>query len=254
MPSPFPGMDPYLEHPGVWPEIHHRLISAIADYLEDTLSLNYRVPIEKRTYLSTPEDSILVGIPDVALYRQSESTATAVMPETTSQSITVTIPMAEEVRESYLEIRDIATGDVITAIEVLSPTNKRPGQGQDAYLAKRQTVLGSRTHLVEIDLLRAGEAMPIVGQLPTSDYRILISCSTKRPHAELYCFNLEDPIPTITIPLKFNEAEIPLDLQHLLARIYDRARYGLTIDYTKPPTPALRATARNWAKQLLDQK
>jgi hypothetical protein len=246
-------MDPYLEHPSIWREIHHRLISAIADNLEDTLSLDYRVAIEKRTYLSTPEDSILVGIPDVSIYRQSDATPTAVIPQTTSQSITVTLPMPEEVRESYLEIRDIATGEVITAIEILSPTNKRPGQGQDAYLAKRQKVLGSRTHLVEIDLLRVGESMPIVGQISPTDYRILVSRSHQRPRAELYGFNLEDPIPNIVIPLQPNEVEIPLDLQNLLRRIYDRARYGLSIDYSQPPIPALRVTAQDWAKQRIEQ-
>jgi Protein of unknown function (DUF4058) len=94
MSSPFPGMDPYLEHPGMWPEVHHRLISAIADALEQTLSFDYRVAIEKRTYLSVPEDSVLVGIPDVSVYRKAETTtATAVMPETRSASVTVTLPV-----------------------------------------------------------------------------------------------------------------------------------------------------------------
>jgi hypothetical protein len=261
MPSPFPGMDPYLEHPGMWPEVHHRLISAIADALEQTLSLDYRVAIEKRTYLSVPEDSVLVGIPDVSVYRKTEaSTATAVMPATRwsttglrpSTSVTVTLPMPEEVKESYLEIRDIATGEVVTAIEVLSPTNKRTDTGLNAYQAKRQTVLGSQTHLVEIDLLRGGEAMPMLGQVAASDYRILVSCSTKRPRAELYAFNLEEPIPIVGIPLKTGETEIPLDLQALLNGIYDRARYRLTIDYTQTPVPALRQSAQIWAQQLID--
>jgi hypothetical protein len=252
MPSPFPGMDPYLEHPGMWPEVHHRLISAIADALEQILSLDYRVAIEKRTYLSVPEDSVLVGIPDVSVYRKAETTtATAVMPETRSTSVTVTLPMPEEIKEGYLEIRDIATGEVVTAIEVLSPTNKRPGTGLDAYKSKRQTVLGSQTHLVEIDLLRGGEAMPMVGQVTASDYRILVSRSVSRPRAELYAFNLEESIPVVGIPLKTGEAEIPLDLQILLNGIYDRARYALTIDYTQIPVPALRKSAQDWAKQRI---
>jgi Protein of unknown function (DUF4058) len=214
MPSPFPGMDPYLEHPGMWPEVQHRLISAIADSLEQTLSLDYRVAIEKRTYLSVPEDSVLVGIPDVSVYRKAETTtATAVMPKTQSASVTVTLPMPEEIKEGYLEIRDIATGEVVTAIEVLSPTNKRPGMGLDAYKAKRQTVLGSQT--------------------------------------QLYAFNLEEPIPVVGIPLKTGEAEIPLDLQILLNGIYDRARYGLTIDYAQTPIPQLRQSAQAWAQQRI---
>jgi Protein of unknown function (DUF4058) len=245
-------MDPYLEHPGMWPEVHHRLISAIADALEQTLSLEYRVAIEKRTYLSVPEDSILVGIPDVSIYRQAApSRATAVLSETQARSVTVTLPMAEEVQESYLEIRDIATGEVVTAIEVLSPTNKRAGQGQDAYQAKRQVVLGSRTHWVEIDLLRGGEAMPMVGAVPPSDYRILVSRSTQRPRAELYAFNLEEAIPTVVIPLKAGETEVSLDLQALMAGIYERARYRSAINYTQTPVPPLRPSAQAWAEQCI---
>jgi Protein of unknown function (DUF4058) len=206
MPSPFPGMDPYLEHPGMWPEVHHRLISAIADALEQALSLDYRVAIEKRS--TSPE----------------------------------------EVKEGYLEIRDIATGEAVTTIEV------------SAHKPKPQTVLGSQTHLVEIDLLRGGEAM--VGQVAASDYRILVSrwsptdhrSSASRPRAELYAFNLEEPIPIVGIPLKSGDAEVALDLQTLLAKIYDRARYTLTIDYTQTPTPPLRQTAQAWAQALIDRR
>jgi Protein of unknown function (DUF4058) len=254
MPSPFPGMDPYLEHPGMWPEVHHRLISAIADSLEQTLSLDYRVAIEKRTYMSVPEDSVLVGIPDVSVYGKAKtSTATAVMPKPRSTSVTVMLPMPEEVKEGYLEIRDIATGEVVTAIEVLSPTNKRPGPGLNAYQSKRQTVVGSQTHLVEIDLLRGGEAMSMIGPVDASDYRILVSRSTSRPRAELYAFNLEEPIPIVDIPLKSGDPEIALDLQTLLNGIYDRARYRLAIDYTQTPVPALRQSAQAWAKQFIEK-
>ncbi|NJM47030.1 MAG: DUF4058 family protein [Alkalinema sp. RU_4_3] len=255
MPSPFPGMDPYLEHPSMWPEVHHRLISAIADALEQTLTLDYRVAIEKRTYLSVPEDSVLVGIPDVSVYHKTErNTATAVIPETRSASVTVTLPMPEEVKEGYLELRDIATGEVVTAIEVLSPTNKRAGPGLNAYQSKRQTVLSSRTHLVEIDLLRGGETMPMLGTIAPSDYRILVSRSTTRPRAELYGFNLEEPIPVVGIPLKAGAAEVTLDLQTLLAGIYDRARYALSIDYNQTPIPPIRQTAQAWTKEQINNQ
>jgi predicted transcriptional regulator len=190
-------MDPYLEHPGMWPEVHHRLISAIADALEQTLSLDYRVAIEKR------------------------------------------LTSSEEFKEGYLEIRDIATGEVVTTIEV------------SAHKPKPQTILGSQTHLVEIDLLRGGEAMPMSGQVAASDYRILVSRSASRPRAELYAFNLEEPIPIVGIPVKSGDAEVALDLQTLLNRIYDRARYGLAIDYTQTPIPALRKSAQAWAKQRI---
>jgi hypothetical protein len=156
----------------------------------------------------------------------------------------------EEVKEGYLEIQDIATREVVTTIKVYT------------YNSKRQTVLSSQTHLVEIDLLRGGEAMPMSGQVAASDYRILVSrwsptdhrSSPSRPRAELYAFNLEEPIPIVGIPLKSGDAEVALDLQTLLNGIYDRARYALAIDYTQTPTPPLRKTAQAWAQQLIDQR
>ncbi len=107
---------------------------------------------------------------------------------------------------------------------------------------------------MEIDLLRGGEAMPILGTIEPSDYRILVSRSASRPRAELYAFNLEQPIPVVGIPLKPGEAEIPLNLQTLLAGIYDRARYALTIDYTQTPIPPIRQTAQAWTQALINHQ
>ena len=159
MASPFPGMNPYLEHPQLWPEVHNRLIIAIANAIESNLSRKYRVAIEKRTYTSLPFDSILVGIPDISVISKKSSSSqissTITIPDS-GEYLTVTLPMPQEVRESYLEIRDVSTGYVVTAIQVLSPTNKRPGKGREAYENKRMEVLSSSTNLVEIDLLRSG--------------------------------------------------------------------------------------------------
>ena len=69
----------------------------------------------------------------------------------------------------------MTTQEVVTIVEVLSPANKRAGRGRDAYLQKRERVLGSSTHLVEIDLLRTGEPMPMAGALRDLDYRIVVS-------------------------------------------------------------------------------
>lgn len=136
MPSPFPGMNPYLENPKLWSEVHSRLIVAITDDLTDHLSDKYRVAIKKRTYFSGEDDSLLVGIPDVSVVskqpEQSQSSMTVTLTPPV-KPITVTLPMAEEMQERYLEIREVATGCVITAIEILSPKNKRSGEGRQAY-------------------------------------------------------------------------------------------------------------------------
>ena len=133
MPSPFPGMDPFLENGELWSEVHSRLIVAIADAIAPKLLPSYYVAIEKRTYLSTPEDSLLIGIPDVSVLGsavaskpgsqpEAEQVATATLARPDKPQM-VTIPMTEEVQERYLEIREAQTGQVVTAIELRSPTN-----------------------------------------------------------------------------------------------------------------------------------
>lgn len=181
MPSPFPGMNPYLETPALWSEFHSRMIVAITDALDDLLSRQYRVAVEKRVYLSQEDEQLLIGIPDVAI-TGVQSKTTTLMQSTTAvvEPLTVELPTLAEVQERYLEIREGTTGTVITVLELLSPKNKRTGEGRNAYLQKRQQVLSSATHLIEIDLLRAGEPMPTKG-VTRSPYRILISRSPQRP-------------------------------------------------------------------------
>ncbi|GET36561.1 DUF4058 family protein [Microseira wollei] len=252
MPSPFPGMDPYLENSELWSAVHNRLIVAIADDLVDHLSEKYRVEIEKRTYFSSDDESLLVGIPDVAvvtgkLTESASGTATMALPV---QPQKVTVPIAQEVNERYLEIREVATGTVVTAIEVLSPKNKRTGEGRLAYERKRNQVLVSATHLIEIDLLRGGKPFPIVGEY-LGDYRILVCRGDRRPVADLYAFSLKQPIPSVPIPLLPGEEEPILELQKLLNYVYERGRYHLAIDYTQPPQPPLSEENAQWAKTLL---
>ncbi|NEP63074.1 MAG: DUF4058 family protein [Symploca sp. SIO2G7] len=258
MPSPFPGMNPYLENPQFWSEVHHRLITALADAIESNLSLKYRVAIEKRTYLSNQEESVEVGIPDVAVtfhkstvINQTPSTATLPAQE---EAVIVTIPVPQEIREGYLEIREEATGYVVTTIEVLSPTNKRRGLGYQAYLRKRQEVLSTPTHLIEIDLLRGGKPMPIVGEIPKTDYRILIALGNRRPLAQLYGFSIRQEIPQFSLPLLSGDTEPIVNVQSLLAGLYQRARFDLAIDYSTEPVPRLKEEDRIWADELLRQK
>lgn len=255
MPSPFPGVDPYLENPEFWSEVHNRLIVAIADALSLHLRPKYRVAIEKRVYDS--EDSLLVGIADVAILPKATAVttrSTATIPARHKAPVQVSVPIAEEVRESYLEIREVASGHVVTVIEILSPKNKRTGIGRTAYEKKRQQVLSSATHLVEIDLLRGGTQMPLLGTVPSMNYYVLVSPSNQRPIADLYPFSLREEIPIFAVPLVVGELEPEVDLQVLLNEVYDRASLDLVIDYTKPPLPNLSAEDAAWADLLLRQQ
>ena len=236
MPSPFPGMDPYLENREFWSSVHSRLIIAIADALVEQLSEQYRIEVEQRTYYAAePDDSLLVGVADVAILREEvSSTETNAATLTIPQPARVVVPATEEVRERYLEIREVATGAVVTMIELLSPKNKRAGEGRNAYERKRQRILASATHLVEIDLLRGGQPMTMAGA-ELQDYRILICRGDERPAGDLYAFGVSQPIPTVPIPLLPGDVQPMLDLQGLLEQVYQRGRYHLAIDYSKAP-------------------
>lgn len=258
MRSPFPGMNPYLENSELWSEVHSRLIVAIADEIALPLRPNYYVAVEKRTYMAEPDDSVLVGIPDVSVFSKSaasrqgdESQAATAVLSSATEPLTVTVPLMEEMQERYLEIREVKSGAVITTLELLSPKNKRAGEGRDAYLRKRQQVLASLTHLVEIDLLRAGKPMPIQGNPPNADYRILVSRGDRRPTAQLYAFSLRDPIPGFPLPLKAGDAEPLVNLNEILNGVYERAGFDLRIDYTQPLQPPLAEEGMAWIDGLL---
>ncbi|MBR8836351.1 MAG: DUF4058 family protein [Stigonema ocellatum SAG 48.90 = DSM 106950] len=257
MPSPFPGMNPYLENPALWPEVHTRLIVAIADALGPHLHPKYRVAVEQRVYQMINDITALVGNADLVVSRnlntekQQSNIAVASPPAT---PVTVTVPIPEEVREAYLEVREVGTGEVVTVTEVLSPKNKRSGEGRNAYESKRQQILGSSSHLVEIDLLRRGQPMPILNNNIQTSYRILVSRSNQRPRADLYPFELQHPIPSFPLPLRRKDTEPIVDLQVLLHGVYDRAGLDLAINYTREPVPPLSEVDAAWANELLQQQ
>ena len=251
MRSPFPGMDPYLEHPALWPDVHNRLISAIADELTPAIAPRYYIGLERRTYLIKPDDVVFIGRPDVSVIPRQPGTETAPMPLAEIDVLEVELPMADEVNENFLEVREVTTGKLVTILELLSPANKLYEEGRDQYQRKRAHVLLSQTNLVEVDLLRAGEPMPIVGEQIEVDYRILVSRAWQRPRAQLYPFGLQQAIPRFPLPL-LREDEAPIvDLGASLHALYERARFDLRLDYSQPPVPALSAEGDAWARQLL---
>lgn len=258
MPTPFPGMDPYLERPGVWEEVHTRLIVAMADTLGPQVRPRYRVGIEQRTYLAvlTPAEYILVGKPDVLVVAQpqlsqSGHTAATVVDSTPHVAY---LPMPEEVVEHYLVVRDVVTGEAVTVMELLSPTNKLTRDGRRQYMRKRRHILGSATHYIEIDLLRAEEPFPFTVQNGhgQSDYRMLISRAPERPQAAVYLFTVRDPIPDMPVPLHAGDPEPAVPLNRLVHEVYDRAGYDLLLDYHQaPPPPQFSRQDTQWMQQLL---
>ncbi|MDM8528919.1 DUF4058 family protein [Anaerolineales bacterium HSG24] len=256
MPTPFPGMDPYLEQNRYWHQVHTNLLVDMQRYLTRLLRPRYFVEIDQRTYLAVlpPQHT---GMPDVLIispWEQPDSTAaTVTMSQLAFKPITADLPMPEpeEVVEQYLHIYHADSEEIVTVIELLSPTNKLAGKGRNEYLQKRRQVLRSQTNMVEIDLLRAGSAMPMSIK-QKSDYRIVVSRSHQRPQADIYLFSMREAIPDIPIPLRAGEPEPLLPLNHTIHHLYDEGGYDLTINYQHPPTPRFSSEDKEWARQLLE--
>jgi Protein of unknown function (DUF4058) len=265
MPSLFPGMNPYLEQPAFWASFHTRLLVAIADELAPRLRPNYYIEVETRTYQiqDDGEDELLVGIPDAAVLsarssapdRTNEDAALAsggTLTQKRPQSIA--LPMPVTVRSRYLEVREIGSDAVVTVLEVLSPKNKQKGAGRTIYERKRSRILGSASHLVEIDLLRGHSPMTMLGTVEPTDYRIVVSRSQQRPQADLYGFSLREPIPCFPLPLKLEDEEPIVDLQAIVTGVCDRAGYDDRFDYRQPvPPPQLSSSDRLWVDALLQK-
>lgn len=256
MASPFPGMDPYLEQPVLWASFHSKFVVALADAIESQLDAAYYVEVETRSYQDTEETGLLVGIPDVSVMI---GTATDSVPEgaiavaepiASAEPQRVMLPMPITVNERYLEIREIASDAVVTAIELLSPKNKRAGEGRRSYEAKRNSILGSLTHLVEIDLLRAGVAMPMAPVRSLAHYYVLVSRSPQRPEGDLFTWTVRDRLPLIPIPLITGEPDLRIDLQAVFEGVYRRSRYSTRIGYQQPvPPPKLSNLDQVWAEE-----
>jgi len=254
MPTAFPGMDPYLERRGLWEEVHTRLIVAMADELTPLVLPRDTVAVEQRTYLALVAPDDFAGKPDVMVLQAAGvpanlnpiPTLTGVMP------LVAELPMPEEITERFLEVRDLATDEVITTIELFSPTNKNSREGRDAYNKKRMKVLGSQSHFIEIDLIRVGEPPPLrIRGNEHAPYRIVVSRAYERPRAAVYLFGIREPIPIFPIPLRRRETEPLLDLNKVLHELYARAHYELRVDYQREPHPPLTDEDANWADVLL---
>jgi hypothetical protein len=247
-------MDPFLEDPAIWPDVHNSLIAGIRDRLSPVLRPHYVVRLEERTYLSEPEGLVFLGRPDLAVHigaTTDDSGPSGGHPLSRAPGgvLTVEVPAPDHLRETYIEVRTQG-GEVITVLEVLSPTNKS-GEGRRIYEGKRLAVLATRTNLVEIDLLRGGDPMTVFGADHRSDYRILVSRADRRPLAELRPFSVRDPIPRFPLPLRAGDAEPEVDIGDILASLYDRAAYDLSIDYARSPVPEIAERDRGFADDLL---
>ncbi len=255
MPSPFPGMNPYLEQEDVWHDFHERFIPLAATLLGGQLRPRYIVKIDEHIYLHElgQESRRWVGRADVSLGRGSSEAAHEPVPGSATGLLEapaqVRLPAVDRERLSYVEIRDRRDRALVTVIELLSPANKYMGPDREQYLAKRMELLNGPAHLVEIDLLRGGPPLPAANR-PDCSYSILVSRAQDRPTAELWPILLRQRLPEIPVPVRAPDSDARLDLQAVLDRIYDDAGYADYV-YEQDPHPRLSAEDALWARQFL---
>jgi hypothetical protein len=260
MPSPFPGMDPYLEGPK-WMSVHSALTVEIARQLSRHLPPRYvALPNERMVVTMSESDDVSItrgsilpdtsivdlGAPEVDVAESSKSSTAVATPVLMVETL-----MPESIPHVTVEIRDSAADELVTAIEVLSPTNKG-SDGREEYLTKRRRILLSTAHLVEIDLLRNGMRLPTRPALPSFPYFVLVGRAERRPHTEVHPIRLADSLPTVPIPLLVGDVDVQLDLQQAITSVYDTFHFARMIDYSRPPAVALRpAKLAAWAEEHL---
>ena len=253
MSSPFPGMDPYLEAPSQWPGVHQRLITYAADVLQSSLRPRYHVLIGERVYIAEPPQSFY---PDVTLVQYStphEPRGSVAVAEPDTPTV-VGAYLEEAQRQPFIEIVHGSSGDVVTVIEVLSPSNK-VGVGRAEYLRKQQQLLSSGTHLVEFDLLRTGEhTVACPKDRLHGPYHFLVCINRVKRGWAVYCIFLQHRLPRIGIPLRPPDPDVVLDTQAIFDLCYDNGGYADFVDYHRAPTPPLVGSDAEWAALWLQQQ
>jgi hypothetical protein len=263
MKSPFPGMDPYLE--AHWGDVHSRIIAYSCDAIQLQLPSHLRARMQERVYVELPEGARREHYPDTRVFEypgRRARTGEPILREESGVAVAdpVLIDMGPVQRtESYIEVIDVKSGHrVVTSIEVLSPTNKIPGEGQRLYLQKREIMRQAGVNTVEIDLLRSGELLFGIDpqRVPASHrtaYQVWIWRSSVDDRLALFATPLRLRLPAIPIPLCPGDADVTLDLQAILDECYSKGGYD-DINYRVPASPPLDPADEAWADALLREK
>jgi hypothetical protein len=255
-------MDPYIEASGLWEDFHSHLVEKIGEHLADAAPAHYVVRSGERSYIVLVESEGKADkafLPDVVVStpRRKKSPRkggqAVAEPAEEEGALTLRAFIEEEHRESFVEIYETRPEmRLVTCIEVLSPSNKRPGtNGWDLYQRKRQSLLLGDTNLVEFDLLRGGQRMPMLDPWPDSPYVVMVARAKKAQLCRVWPAHFRQPLPAVPVPLAKPDPALSLALQPIVEKIYQRHRYELNIDYGKPLTPALPDADRAWLAQRL---
>lgn len=263
MPSPFPGMDPYLEHSALWPGVHQGLITFAWTALNAILPPRYVASIGERLYVVQAERDIY---PDIVVL-EHPSTQTPTERGVLGIAVAASDPpwvlnvKPVEMREVYIEILPVADQSrVVTVIEILSPSNKIAGsEGCHLYLTKQREILSSQTHLIEIDLLRQGEhtvtaPREMLLRKGKWDYLVCLHRGGQGGRYEVWAITMQQRLPRIHVPLQDGDPDVVLDLQAVFNRCYDEGAYVRRLDYRSEPPIPLEGDDAQWADALLRER
>ena len=223
MPSPFPGMDPYLEDEKLWPEFHHALVAALYQALLPNLVDRYRARVGQRHYVV--EQALFTSV------------------------------IRDEHHEEFIEVRQRSDGRLISLLDVVSPANKTLSAARGAYLEKRQEAKNAGASLVEIDLILQGTPTLDYSRegLPDWDYAVTVTRCTQPDRFEIYTATLQKKLPRFRVPLAADDRDTVLDLQTVFARCYDQGGFAAQIDYQKPAPALTDDDDCRWVHELLVQ-
>jgi hypothetical protein len=253
MPSPFPGMDPFLEQPAYWSDFHATFINYWREAIADVLPPQYEATLGERVYLvERDHDERKLGYPDIAVTH--EETSAPPQPSSgavaTLEPVTIPLTIVGGPRETYIEILYHPDRSLVTALELLSPANKElPGRIE--YLAKRRALLLQKTHLVELDLLLGGRRLPFERPLPAANYYYFLSRGDERPDCQVYHWTFRDRLPTLPVPLRQPDHDIAIDLAAVFATAYERGRFPRRVDYQVAMPPHIPDADKQWIEQSL---
>lgn len=249
MPTPFPGMDPYIES-WIWGSFHSNLITAIYDRLNPRLPKRFIASTELFVWRVDNSERLLMGGPDVFVSDRDPVPGSGGV-ATLAAPINTVLPGVVR-KQRYVKIIDSEERRVVAVIEILSPSNKTGGEDGQMYRLKREEYLASGISLVEIDLLRAGQRPPLGDPAPPiSDYYVLVHRGWERSRIGIWPVSVRETLPLMPIPLDPDVAELTIDLRACIDHVYDFGRYAEQLDYSKPPKPPLREPDATWARELL---
>ena len=256
MPSPFPGMDPYIETPELWSDFHNNLASEMQAQLNRLIQPRYFARLTPYVTYEVVEVGEVRGVrPDVGVWQpqalsgEVQAGTAIITPAPVESQVALEMPL----RLHRVTIRTTASQQLVTVIEILSPVHKRPShEAFLAYQRKRRDILRSEVHLLEIDLLRGGERPPLERPVPPAAYYVVLSRAHRRPTVEVWPLQLTERLPVLPVPLLEPDPDVPLDLGAAVADVYNRGAYASQIDYHQPPPlPSLTKPETDWLDVLL---